>query len=120
MQIARETKTTLHAWDEEQRVINSDGEPLDAEEAEEFGRIMWDDGLIAAAFQYSNEHSKTIPATRSLYDFFEEKSRDSFTELPAAEAERKRKTLLQTACMWGAYVGSPVQRQSLKFFWLEE
>lgn len=120
MQIARDTKTALHAWDEEQVVIDSTGKPLSAREAGEFGRILWDDGLIAAAFKYSNEHHKSIPASTSLYDWFAEKSKELFTDLPEAEAERKRKTLLQTVSMWGAYVGSPVQRQSLKFFWLEE
>jgi hypothetical protein len=120
MQIARDTNTALHAWDEEQNVIDSQGEPLDSDEASECGRLLWDDGLIAAAFKYSNEHSKSIPASRSLYDFFEEKVKDLFTDLPVAEAERKRKTLLQTISMWGAYVGSPVERQSLKFFFLEE
>jgi hypothetical protein len=37
MQIARETKTELHAWDEEQSVIDSKGEPLDPAEAAEYG-----------------------------------------------------------------------------------
>jgi hypothetical protein len=120
MQIAKDTGTVLHAWDEEQNVIDSQGEPLDPDEAGEYGRLLWDYGLIAAAFKYSNENTKSIPAERSLYDFFEEKVKDLFTDIPAVEAERKRKTLLQTISMWGAYVGSPVERQSLKFFFLEE
>jgi hypothetical protein len=120
MQIARDTNTILHAWDEEQSVIDSDGKPMDPAEASEYGRLLWDDGLIAAAFKYSNEHSKSIPASRSLYDFFEEQAQELFTDLPDGEARRKRLGLLQACEMWGAYVGSPVQRQSLKFFWLEE
>lgn len=120
MQIARETDIRLHAWDEEQSVIDSSGKPLDLDEAEEYGRLLWDDGLIAAAFKYSNEHGQSIPASRSLYDFFEERSKGLFNDLPDAEAQRKREQLLKSACMWGAYIGSPVQRQSLRFFWLEE
>jgi hypothetical protein len=120
MQIARDTGTILHAWDEEQNIFDSQGEPLSPDEASEYGRLLWDEGLIAAAFKYSNEHSKSIPASKSLYDFFEEKVKDLFTDIPADEAERKRKTLVQTISMWGAYVGSPVERQSLKFFFLEE
>ncbi|GAB7329658.1 hypothetical protein MBLNU13_g01397t1 [Cladosporium sp. NU13] len=120
MQIARETKTELHAWDEEQSVIDSKGEPMDPAEAAEYGCLLWDDGLISAAFKYSNENCKAIPASRSLYDFFEEKAQELFTHLPDEEAKRKRLGLLQACEMWGAYVGSPVQRQSLKFFWLEE
>ena len=120
MQIARETKTELHAWDEEQSVVDSKGEPMDPAEAAEYGCLLWDDGLIAAAFKYSNENCKSIPASRSLYDFFEEKAKELFTDLPDEDAKRKRLGLLQACEMWGAYVGSPVQRQSLKFFWLEE
>jgi hypothetical protein len=120
MQIARATKTKLHAWDEEQSVIDSAGNPMDPTEAGEYGRLLWDDGLIAAAFKYSNENSKLIPASRSLYDFFEERVQELFTDLSTDEAQRKRSGLLQACEMWGAYVGSPVQRQSLKFFWLEE
>ena len=120
MRIARETETELHAWDEEQSVIDSKGEPMDPAEAAEYGCLLWDDGLISAAFKYSNENCKAIPASRSLYDFFEEKAQEMFTDLPDEEAERKRLGLLQACEMWGAYVGSPVQQQSLKFFWLEE
>lgn len=120
MQLARDTKTKLHAWDEEQSVIDSNGKPMDPVEAGEYGRLLWDDGLIAAAFKYSNEHGKSISPSRSLYDFFKEKSQELFTDLPKVEAEKKRLGLLQACEMWGAYVGSPVQRQSLKFFWLEE
>ncbi|KAM0719647.1 hypothetical protein Q7P37_003778 [Cladosporium fusiforme] len=113
MQLARETDTKLHAWDEEQSVIDSSGKPLSSEEAEEYGRLLWDDGLIGAAFKYSNEHGQSIPASRSLYDFFEEKAKELFTDLAPVKAGRKREQLLKS-------VGSPVQRQSLKFFWLEE
>ena len=37
-----------------------------------------------------------------------------------AETQRNRDTILRMAEMWGAFVGSPIQTQSLKFFWLEE
>jgi hypothetical protein len=42
--------------------------------------------------------------------------------IPESEADwkRKRKIVMQVSEMWGAFVGSPISRQSLKFFWLEE
>ena len=50
----------------------------------------------------------------SLMDFFkakvEEKELDS----------RSSKIVLQMARMWGDFVGEPIEKQSLKFFWLEE
>lgn len=120
LKIAKETGTELHAWDESQAVIDSEGYTLDPEEAGEYARLLWDDGVIAAAFKHSNEHSDSIPASQSLYDFFIEKATGFFTDRSKAEAERKRKQFLQTASMWGAYVGDDVRKQTLKFFWLEE
>lgn len=120
LKLAKETDTELHAWDESQAVIDSEGHTLDAEEAGEYAQLLWDDGVIAAAFKHSNEHSDSIPASQSLYDFFIEQAKTFFTDLPRAEAERKRKRFLQTANMWGSYVGDDVRKQTLKFFWLEE
>ncbi|GAB7340300.1 hypothetical protein MBLNU457_6756t1 [Dothideomycetes sp. NU457] len=118
--IAQKTGTKLHAWEESQHIIDTDGSSLPPEEAMEYGQILWDDGLIAEAFKYSNENKNSIPVETSLYDFFEERVAKMFQDLPAEQAEKKRKALLNVANMWGAYVGSPVTRQSLRFYWLEE
>lgn len=120
MKIARETGTKLHAWDEEAIVFDSDGKSLEEKEVEQHNALLWDDGLIGAAFKYSNEYHDSIDPQRSLFDFFTEKVESLFKDEPADIAKRKRKTLLQFASMWGCYIGSPVTRQSLKFFWLEE
>ncbi|GAB7353758.1 hypothetical protein MBLNU459_g4150t2 [Dothideomycetes sp. NU459] len=120
MKIAKQTRTRLHSWDETQQVYDVDGTPLSFDEAMEYALLLWDDGLIAEAFKYSHENTKTIPASKSLMDFFREKAEGLFTDLPPEQAKRKRKTLMDTAMMWGAYVGSPAEKQSLKFYWLEE
>ncbi|KAJ9631089.1 hypothetical protein H2203_001620 [Taxawa tesnikishii (nom. ined.)] len=120
MKIAEKTGTQLHAWDETQHVIDVDGKPLDPEEAGMYAQLLWDDGLISQAFRYSEQHGSSIPVEKSLMDFFREKAEGLFTDLPAEEAAQKRKTLLNIASMWGAYIGSPVERQSLRFYWLEE
>ncbi|KAK4506718.1 hypothetical protein PRZ48_000451 [Zasmidium cellare] len=120
MKIAHETETKLHAWDEEAIVYDPEGKPLEDKEVEQHNTLLWDDGLIAAAFKYSNEYHDSIDPQRSLFDFFSEKVQSLFEDEPTDIAKRKRKTLLQFASMWGCYIGSPVTRQSLKFFWLEE
>ncbi|KAK6433030.1 hypothetical protein LTR95_010793 [Oleoguttula sp. CCFEE 5521] len=121
MKLAQQTGTQLHSWDEEhQAVFDSEGLSVDPAEAAEFTRLIWDDGLVAAAFKYSNEHGAEIPASTSLYDFFVEKAESLFTNLSAEAASPKRERFLQTASMWGAYVGSATDKQSLRFFWLEE
>ena len=78
--------------------------------------VMW--GIIIKAFQYSAENTATIEPDKSLYDYFVEKISEVIP--PGVDSERKRKTILQMAEMWGGFVGSPVTKQSLKFFWLEE
>ncbi|KAF2716961.1 amine oxidase [Polychaeton citri CBS 116435] len=120
MELARETGTKLHAWDEQQAAFNSDGALMGLDEANEFGQLIWDDGLISDAFKYSNESSNSIDPQRSLFDYFKEKVASMFDDLPAETAKEKRAKLLQMLHSWGAYVGSPVWRQSLRFFWLEE
>jgi phytoene dehydrogenase-like protein len=119
-EIAKQTGTQLHTWDERQRIVGVHGETLVPHEAEEYGAILWDDGLIAQAFKYSRENTASIPASASLMDFFAEKAKGLFMDLSKDEAERKRTTLLHVCEFWGSYVGSPVTAQSLKFFWLEE
>ena len=53
-------------------------------------------------------------------DFVTERAKNKYSDEPADERDRKRRLLLQEAEMWGAFVGGAIQRQSLKFFWLEE
>ena len=119
MDIAKQTGTELHAWDDDALTFDEAGKLFGEEEADEYGALLWDDGLIADAFRYSNE-KKDIDPQENLYDFFVEKSRDLFKDKPEEEAQRKRQRLLQFTWQWSCYIGSPVTRQSLKFFWLEE
>lgn len=105
MQIAKETGTQLHAWDEDEAIIDPDGENLSQEEAKEYSTLLWDDGVIADAFRYSNEHYNDIDPQRSLHDFFAEKAEGFFLDQPEQAARRKREIFLLVARMWGAYIG---------------
>ena len=60
----------------------------------------------------------SIPKDKSLYDFFVEKSEELFGDGKGEEGNKE--LLCQMSEMWGAYIGEPVQRQSLRFVWLEE
>ncbi len=75
--------------------------------------------IIEQAMKLSNEHSATIPAEKSLYDYFQEQVVKIFSNNDD-DTKKQQQTILQMAEMWGAFVGSPIQRQSLKLFWLEE
>lgn len=120
MHIARRTDTVLHAWDDEQAVLGTDGKALDAKDIDQYIELMWDDGVIADASKHSKKQSSSIPPEESLYDFFLHKASSLFQDEPHEIASRKRETFLEMASAWGAYVGSHVSRQSLRFLWLEE
>ena len=112
MSIAKETQTL--AFDPEGAFLaySRDGQIISQDVAAKISGFVWK--TIDEAFQYSNSHGESIPSERSLFDFFKEKIQQS--SFSSAEKE-----LCLDACkLWGAYVGDPIERQSLKFFRLEE
>ncbi|KAI9769316.1 MAG: hypothetical protein M1835_006721 [Candelina submexicana] len=129
MDLAKETQSTLHSWGERQAIFDEKGEMLEETKANRYSEIVW--GIIADAFKYSNDYSSAIPPNRSLMDFFKNKVKgflQSDSDGPGSngdtprieELNHEQKTLLRIAQMWGAFVGDPIERQSLRFFWLEE
>ncbi|EON64076.1 hypothetical protein W97_03306 [Coniosporium apollinis CBS 100218] len=117
LDLAKETNTLTHTWDGRQSVFDHLGDAVPAQDAAEYTELVWK--VIGEAYEYVNEHGAEISPSRSLWDFFKEKSKEIFPDSDP-DAESKRDTLTSMAEMWGAFVGSPIQRQSLKFFWLEE
>jgi len=117
MDLALETETVTGAPSEGSLVYDEDGKPLSVSDGTMCHELMWD--IIKDAFQYSNEFGSEIPADRSLLDYFHEKVVEKIPETEP-DFERKRRQVLQMSEFWGAFVGSPIERQSLKFFWLEE
>ncbi|KAL9075081.1 MAG: hypothetical protein Q9157_004122 [Trypethelium eluteriae] len=118
LDLAKETNTRLHGWEEREAMFNPNGHLLPFPYAKELSESFWE--IIMDAFKYSNDHGTTIPSSQSLWDFIQEKAEGLFRDLPKEEAIRKREDLLRVSEMWGAFIGGTVQQQSLKFFWLEE
>ncbi|KAH8724074.1 hypothetical protein GQ44DRAFT_618927 [Phaeosphaeriaceae sp. PMI808] len=122
LEFAKETETLVINWDGRQSVFDHLGKQVPEKEAAENTEIVW--AIIEQAMKYSNDNSSTIPEERSLYNFFEEQVEKLFpSECEGSigdDVKRRRDTILQMSEMWGAFVGSPIQTQSLKFFWLEE
>lgn len=71
------------------------------------------------AFRHSNKNSATISPDESLWDFFQV---EVVRRIPESKPDfaTERQFVFQLAEMWGAFIGSPITSQSLKFFWLEE
>lgn len=127
---ATETVTSSHDMDEDGNdlggaVFNVEGAILPLDEGEALSTIMWT--IVEEAFVHSNANCSTIDPKESLYDFFVQRldahippvSADA-TEAEKEAVAQKQKLVLQMADFWGAFVGSPVGRQSLKYYWLEE
>ncbi|KAL2152669.1 hypothetical protein VTH82DRAFT_5853 [Thermothelomyces myriococcoides] len=117
MDLARETKTATGVWDSGSYLFDEDGQLLPSEEGEKLSTMMWN--IIEDAFAYSNKHGASIDPSKSLLDFFHEEVVKRIPE-DEADCQRRRHILLQMAELWGSFVGSPLNVQSLKFFWLEE
>ncbi|PSR98970.1 flavin-containing amine oxidoreductase [Coniella lustricola] len=117
LDIAKETGTALGTWDTGSYVFNEDGKLYDLAEGETYSTMMWD--IVQAAFKYSNQHTNDIDPSESLFDFFKTKLTELIPDT-TEDWQKKRNIVLRMADLWGAFVGSPVEKQSLKFFWLEE
>lgn len=110
--IAESTKTKLEDFDENQVVFSRDGKPLDEILAAKVSDFVWT--TIEEAFEYSNTYKDSVPSDRSLFDFFKESAEKK------GFSEEEKEACLESCRLWGSYVGDPVERQSLKFFCLEE
>ncbi|KAK2612371.1 hypothetical protein QQS21_001635 [Conoideocrella luteorostrata] len=117
LDLAKLTNTSVGAFDTNAWTYHSAGHLLPLKEAEKCRNTTW--GIVQQAFEHSNNHGAETRVQQSLLDFFHEKLPSLIPE-SETEFERKRDAVLQMAEMWGAFVGSPVSRQSLKYFWLEE
>lgn len=120
LELAKETNTTTMAFDGRQAIFDHLGKLMPDDEAAENMEIMWT--IVEQAMEYSNKESETISSKTSLYDYFQEKISAIVTAEMGSEEEvaNKRQVIMHMAEMWGAFVGSPIQKQSLKFFWLED
>jgi len=112
LKIANTAQVPFHSWNEKINLYDSKGDLIDGEKAANLSDLRW--SIIDEAFHHSMENEKSIGANESLYDFISKKAEE---KVPDVE---DRKLLLGMAQMWGDYVGDSVDRQSLKYVWMEE
>lgn len=74
--------------------------------------LVWD--IISQAFRHSNENSSSLSPNSSLKDFFLEKVAEK------GIGQDDERLILQMGEVWGAFIGDPWDKQSLKYLWLEE
>ncbi|KAI9367142.1 hypothetical protein BJX61DRAFT_547775 [Aspergillus egyptiacus] len=110
--LAEATGTTLLDFEGNQVIFSPDGKQLDEKLATKITEFVW--STIEEAFKYSNSHKDSIPAEKSLFDFFRERVEETgFTD-------EEKDLCIEFCRFWGAYVGESIEKQSLRFFCLEE
>lgn len=112
MSIAEKTQTVARDPDVQSIAFTRDGKPVIEHHADIMSGFVW--AAIDKAFAYSNNNKDSIPPGQSLYDFIKD-------EVKKSELSPEQKQLCLESCkLWGAYIGEPIETQSLKFFNLEE
>lgn len=106
----------MHLWEQKSYVVDNLGKLVENHKADEALERVW--RILKKASEYSAENVKTINPSLSLYDFFSSEC-DKLVHSGEID-EYERKLLVGMADMWGAYVGDRAERQSLKFFFLED
>ncbi|KKA20664.1 Monoamine oxidase [Rasamsonia emersonii CBS 393.64] len=111
-EISVRSNTTTCEWDGRETIFDTAGKPYDDATTTKLAEWMWT--TIDEAFEYSNKYKEAIPASKSLFDFCRERVEETdFTQ-------EEKEACLEFSRFWGAYVGDPIEKQSLRFFCLEE
>lgn len=112
MSLAQKSQTVTYDPDGGNYMVSRDGKFISEALGTKISEFVW--ATIAEAFTYSNEHREKIGPEESLYDYFQSKVQQT-------DFSKEEQQLCLDACkLWGAYVGEPTERQSLRFFRLEE
>ncbi|KAL9589218.1 MAG: hypothetical protein Q9203_001977 [Teloschistes exilis] len=116
VELAKETGTPLHQWNESALLIDGQGRSVDRSEADRALKRVWQ--ILEEAMEYSTKRSDELLPSVSLYNYFTDWCHRSFR---AGDMSQREVDLVEgMAEMWGAYVGDRCELQSLKFFYLED
>ncbi|KAI1120695.1 FAD/NAD(P)-binding domain-containing protein [Nemania abortiva] len=115
--LALDTETPVHHWNEKQLIYDSAGLPLPDHQADRLSSLLWK--IIGEAFETSaaareRDGGSSISSEESMYDFIMRRAAEEAID------KHEKELLMQMSEMWGAYVGEPVWKQSLRFAWMEE
>ncbi|KAL9016365.1 MAG: hypothetical protein Q9185_006284 [Variospora sp. 1 TL-2023] len=114
--LAKETGTPLHRWNENTLLVDSEGSLLATSEANNALKQVWE--VLEAAMEHSKSCSEHINSAASLYSYFKTWCDRAIHDSKMTQHEAD--LVLAMSQMWGAYVGDRVELQSLKYFFLED
>jgi hypothetical protein len=111
-QISALTKTPTYEWDGREAIIDKNGKAVDLNVATKLIDWVWT--TIENAFRFSTKNRDSISPEESLLDFVRR-------EVDASDfTDEEKEICFEFSKLWGAYVGDGANRQSLKFFCLEQ
>lgn len=97
-------------------LIDQKGNIVSEDVANETLQFVWD--ILEKAIEFSKSSSGDVDPSTSLYGFFVDECNKMVDH--GHWTDYQRTLVLSMSEMWGAYVGDRVERQSLKFFFLED
>jgi len=113
MELAKKTKTAVLEPVERSMIFNTEGTAKSEADSGVLSEEFW--ATILQAFKHSDKNSSSIDSKTSLFDWLKSQWSERYSDNPTHVHD-----LLEESRNWGKFVGSPVTRQSLKYFWLEE
>lgn len=111
--IAKATNTATAACSAVYSIFDDTGRYMEQEKARTLYETVW--SILNEAYQYSAKESASIAPTARMIDFFRDRVRDD-----SEHDEETKRLLVQIIEMWGAFIGTECEKQSLRYFWLEE
>ncbi|KAL8678994.1 MAG: hypothetical protein Q9186_004678 [Xanthomendoza sp. 1 TL-2023] len=97
-------------------MFDSEGHLVGVAEANKALKRVWE--ILETASEYSKNYGDKSDPSTSLYGFFQDWC--NWAIQSGDIDEREAELILGMSQMWGAYVGDRIERQSLKFFYLED
>ncbi|KAF2661637.1 flavin-containing amine oxidase [Lophiostoma macrostomum CBS 122681] len=111
VKLAKQTNSAYYDLGDLNSIFDCTGKYLDKEAADHQTNEVW--RILDEGFEFSDKHSNDISPGKSLADYVKEK-------VEAGEhSPEVARNVLDHMRMWGAMVGSEIERQSFRFFWLE-
>ena len=112
VKLACTANTVMSACGSVYSIYDTNGTWLDSDDAKSLYDEVWN--ILHKAYKYSSENSNSIDPSAKMSDFFQA------TIGNETYNEETRTKLMNIVEMWGAFIGTEWDRQSLKFFWLDE
>lgn len=112
LELAQDTDSKLIRPNEKTYVYDSSGLLMSDQQVSDGFSAFWK--ILADASSHSDANCSDIEPNSSLKQYLQD-------ELPESGLDEElQKITLELAETWGAFVGDSFERQSLKWFWLEE